>query len=227
MRTTSLCLLPSILAALLAGCGTAQPAKSAQATPSPAAEPPASSGPKAAKAATSPMSSGALASMSPTDTGGATESDSPALSDDQIVDVTHTANLGEIEQAKLALSKAHDSRVRKLAAMMMKDHLAADAKGAALAKKDNLSPAPSSTSIALEGDAKAVTSALKADTGDAFDKDYVDSQVKEHQAVLEMIDDKLLPGAKSPGVKAYLADVRPTIVMHLQHAKDLQKDMAK
>ena len=36
------------------------------------------------------------------------------------------------------------------------------------------------------------------ESGAGFDKSYVDTQVKEHQAVLDMIDQKLLPNAQDP-----------------------------
>jgi putative membrane protein len=149
------------------------------------------------------------------------------LTDEQILQITHTANLGEIAQAKLAQSKTRDARVRKLAAMMLKDHTAADAEGMAIAKRENLTPAPSATSTSIAGDVETATSTLRAENGVAFDKGYVDTQVKEHQAVLEVIDQKLLPSAKDPEVKAFLAEVRPKIAMHLQHAQDLQNAMQK
>jgi putative membrane protein len=149
------------------------------------------------------------------------------LTDEQILEVTHTANQGEIEQAKLAQSKSTDARVKKLAAMMLKDHAAADAKGMAVGRKGNLTPAPSSTSTSIESDAQSATSTLSSQTGVDFDKAYVDVQVKEHQAVLDMIDQKLLPDAKSPDVKAFLTEVRPKIAMHLQHAQQLQSAMQK
>jgi putative membrane protein len=149
----------------------------------------------------------------------------PELTDEQILQITHTANLGEIAQAKLARSKTHDARVRRLAAMMLKDHTAADDKGMAIAKQENLTPAPSATSTSIDGDVQSATGMLRAENGVAFDRGYVDTQVKEHQAVLDVIDQKLLPSAKDPDVKAFLTEVRTKVAMHLQHAQDLQNAM--
>ncbi|HEX3770601.1 MAG TPA: DUF4142 domain-containing protein [Polyangiaceae bacterium] len=146
----------------------------------------------------------------------------PMLSDAQILEVTHTANMGEIAQAKMAQLKAKDARVKKFAGMMIKDHTDADAKGMKLAKRDNLTPSTSPTNDALQTDADNNTASLKSLTGTDFDKSYVDIQVKEHQAVLDTIDQKLVPGAQNADVKAYLADVRTAVATHLQHAKDLQ-----
>lgn len=50
-------------------------------------------------------------------------------------------------------------------------------------------------------------------------------RVKEHQAVLDMLDQKLIPGATNSDLKCYLGEVRAKVVMHLQHARDLQQTM--
>jgi putative membrane protein len=213
ITTRLLAILPSVVLTVLLGCGGDQPAKS----PDNASTNEANSGVPAG----APEVGIALdASAAPADV-------PTPLSDAQILQVVHTANLGEIEQAKLAQSKAKDVRVKKLAAMMLKDHTDADGKAMALAKGESLNLAPSSTNTSLESDAGSATSTLKSQNGADFDKGYVDTQVKEHQAVLDMIDQKLIPNAKSAGVKAFLAEVRPKIAMHLRHAQDLQTTMQK
>jgi putative membrane protein len=148
------------------------------------------------------------------------------LTDEQIVGITHIANLGENEQARLAPTRTKDGRVKKLAAMMIKDHTEADAKGTELARKVSLIPSESPTCTSLKSEADSNTASLKTQTGTAFDKAYVDTQVKEHQTVLDTIDQKLSPNAKNPDLKSYLTDVRAAVAMHLQHAKDLQSAMA-
>jgi putative membrane protein len=211
IKTRLLAILPSVLLTALLGCGGDQPAKSPD------------------NASTNEPNSGAPASVPEVGVAlDASAADAPTpLIDPQILQVVHTANLGEIEQAKLAQLKAKDVRVKKLAATMAKDHADADGKALALAKGEGLSLAPSSTNTSLESDAGSATSTLKSQSGADFDKGYVDTQVKEHQAVLDMIDQKLIPNAKSAGVKAFLAEVRPKIAMHLQHAQDLQAAMQK
>jgi putative membrane protein len=148
-----------------------------------------------------------------------------ALTDEEILQVTHTANLEEIRQGALAQAKATDLRVRKLANMMINDHMGADARCIILAKKDGLDLAPSPVSTSLRSDAQTATSSLETKRGPDFDRTYVDAQVKEHQALLDVIDEKLVPAAKSPHVQAYLAELRPKMAMLLQHAKELQSAM--
>ncbi len=233
MKTYLLYLTP-LFSIALAGCRADQP----PATP----ENPAPVTNTSAGATVSSTSPGAKATGSTTSTSSAPEpiatatpapaDPTPAAvltvpTDDEILQVTHTANLGEIEQATLALSKAKDARVRQLAKMMIKDHTAADARGMTLVKIAGLNPVTSEMSTSLAIEARAATSALRSQAAADFDKAYVDTQVREHQSVLDTIDQKLMPAARGADLRTYLGEVRPKIAMHLQHALDLQKAMQK
>jgi putative membrane protein len=153
--------------------------------------------------------------------------DSPLLSNEQILEVTHTADEGEIQQARLAQSKSKSERVQSLAAMMLRDHKAAEKKADALAVKDNLTRQASPTSESLKTDAEGFTQALKAEVGPGFDRQYVETQIHEHQAVLDTIDTTLMPSASNPDVKAYLEDVRDAVATHLEHARKLELELNK
>jgi putative membrane protein len=229
MKAICLALIPPFVALLGAGCGNDQQPAKAPNEQAPAVEsataPAASSSTSElfADAGPTTMSATALAMD-----GGPSRSDTaPSLSDAEILKVTHTANAGEIAQAKLADTKTKDARVRKLAAMMVSDHSTADAKGKTLAKKDGLKPTESPTSQHLESDVSSATSMLKGETGATFDKDYVNTQVKEHQAVLSLLDQNLIPAATSDDMKQYLAEVRAKVAMHLEHARALASELEK
>jgi putative membrane protein len=147
------------------------------------------------------------------------------LSDAQILEVTRVASRGEIEQDELAQSKGRDAQVKKLAAMMIKEHAEADSNGIALAKAVGLTPASSATSMTLEADTRSATSALKTEAGADFDRRYVDAQVKEHRAVLEALEDKLLPNARNADLKAYLMDLQAKVATQLQRSQALQGEL--
>jgi len=144
------------------------------------------------------------------------------LTDAQILEVTHVADRGEIDQARLGQSKARDTRVKKFAAMMLKDHTEADGESAALAAKAGLTPTASPTSASLEANVTDEGTTLSAEAGPDFDKAYVDAQVREHQAVLEVIEQKLLPNAKNADLKLLLAQLQAKAAMHLEQARALQ-----
>lgn len=220
---------------LVGACAHEEPAQTAAAPPPPPPVEPAPAATTGAPASGNPgLENGPTSADVPREganagsNAGSTEPQpAPAMSDGQILQVTHVANVGEIDQAKLALVKSKDTRVRTFAQMMVRDHSQADKNGMILAKKENIEREPSPTSEALTTDAASATASLKADPAADFDKSYVDTQVKEHQSVLDMLDQKLLVNVTNPAVKSYLTEVRAAVSSHLQHAQELQAQMQK
>jgi putative membrane protein len=154
--------------------------------------------------------------------------DAPSLlSGGQILEVTHAANAGEIEQAKLAQTKSSDTRVNKLATMMIADHTNADTAGAELARMEGLTLLDSTTSSGIKTDGGQILADLTAKSGAAFDKAYVDAQVKEHTAVLGIVDNQLIPNAKDAQVRALIQTIRSKIAEHLVHAQNVQSELSQ
>jgi putative membrane protein len=186
---------------------------------------------KGADATVAPSSSGTGDDASTAALDGASDGErrdaAVTLTDAQILQVTHTANAGEVAQAKDALARTKDPRVKAFATMMMKDHSDADAEGIKVARGASITPAASAESLLLESEAKTAMSDVDTKSGADFDKAYVDAQVKGHKGVLDLLDQKLIPMASNPDVRGYLAEVRPKVAMHLQHAKDLQSALSK
>ena len=145
--------------------------------------------------------------------------------DAQIAAIVMTANDGEISAAKLAESKGQNAKVKEYAREMIKEHTAMNQQGAALAKKKQMTPEESDVTKTMKDDSAKVATNLKSASGLAFDKAYIDSQVTDHEKVLMMIDNILLPNAKDAELKAMLQKARPAVNMHLDHAKALQTAM--
>ena len=82
-------------------------------------------------------------------------------------------------------------------------------------------------SAALAADGKKSLEALGKETGSAFDRAYVDAQVKEHQAALDTIDKKLLPAARNEELKTFLGKLRARISAHLDEARKTQTELGK
>jgi len=68
---------------------------------------------------------------------------------------------------------------------------------------------------------------LKKLKGAEFDRAYVDHEVEYHQQVVDAIDKTLLPNAKNAELKDLITKVRPAIVAHLEHAKQIQAKLGK
>ncbi len=145
--------------------------------------------------------------------------------DAQIAAIVMTVNTSEIDAGKLAESKGQNAKVKDYAREMIKEHTVMNQEGSALTKKKHLSPQESDVTKTMKDDAGKVAANLKSATGHSFDKAYIDSQVADHEKVLMMIDNVLLPNAKDAELKAMLQKARPAVNMHLDQAKALQTSM--
>jgi putative membrane protein len=147
------------------------------------------------------------------------------LDDAKIAAIADAANAGEVEQAKVALTKAKNARVRKFAQMMIQHHGQAKKDGEKLAKKLSLTPVESSTSGMLRQESATLVSTLQSETSN-FDEVYINGQVDGHQKVLDLFDKRLIQSASAPELKAELEKFRPKIEAHLTEAREIQKVLA-
>lgn len=164
------------------------------------------------------------AAMAPT---GAAPAAAPQLSQAQIAKVTELANTGEIEQAKIAQTKAKSASVKKFAAMMIKHHGEAKTAQAKLYKQLDLTPASSETATLLQADADKALGKLRGADGSAFDMAYIEGQVDAHQKVLDTIDRQLLPAATDQALVSELNKMRATVESHLAEAKRIASELGK
>jgi len=150
-----------------------------------------------------------------------------APNDAQIAHIVVTANQVDIDAGKFAQGKAKGKEVKDFAKQMVTDHTAVNKQAVALAKKLKVKPEDNATSQSLKKGGQDNIKNLKTMKGDAFDKAYVDQEVTYHQAVLNAIDNVLIPNAKNQELKDLIVKVRPAIDGHLQHAKMIQSKLGK
>jgi putative membrane protein len=149
-------------------------------------------------------------------------------SDDEIFGVLETINDEEIKTAELAKKWAKNKRVKEFAAMMIKDHSAANDRQKSIRKNIDLRSTDSKLSDDVENDHEQKRKTLKEIAkGDPFDKAYIDMQVEAHAAVLDFLDTKLLPHAQMPDLRSELNAVRSSVESHLNMAKDVQAALNK
>jgi putative membrane protein len=149
---------------------------------------------------------------------------SPALeplTDAQIAKVSELVNTAELEQGKLAQTKAKAPAVKKFAAMMVKHHGEALREQAKIVKRLSLKSDDSATSAQLKTDGENTHAGLKKADAANFDSAYVTSQIEGHQNALDLIDAQLIPSAKSPEVSDALRQARTIVAQHLSDAKAL------
>ena len=142
--------------------------------------------------------------------------------DAEIAATVVAANDTDIENGKLALEKSKNADVKQFANEMVAAHTQLNQQGSALLAKLNVTPADNPTSTSIKTGGESTRSTLKGLSGADFDKAYVNAEVDLHQAVLDQLDNTLIPSAQNAELKSMLEQARPTISAHLDHAKSLK-----
>ena len=151
----------------------------------------------------------------------------PAINDAQIAHIAVTANAIDSTAGVLAKTKASSKAVKDFAQTMVSDHMGVNKQAVALATKLNVTPEDNDVSKQLMAGADQNMANLKGLSGAAFDKAYMDHEVAYHQAVLDALDQTLIPSAQNAELKDLLVKVRPAFVAHLDRAKIIQASLAK
>lgn len=123
----------------------------------------------------------------------------------------------EVKLGQLAQDKAASQRVKDFGSMMIKDHTAAGDELKGLAGQKNVTlPA------AIGDDHQKKYDDLSKKTGKDFDKAYIKAMVDGHQATVDDFE-KASKNTKDADVKAWVDKTLPTLQMHLDSAKAIQK----
>lgn len=149
-----------------------------------------------------------------------------ALEDDEIVGIVAVANINEINAGRLAMSNAYKDKVRDFGERMVKDHRQMDQQMGKLAVRQKLNPTPTEISETLKARGSEVLEDLKiAPKGPIFDKEYMASQVRAHEEVLELFNNQLIPSAKNAELKNLLQKSARQVESHLERARKLHEEV--
>lgn len=149
-----------------------------------------------------------------------------AVTDAQIAAIVVAANAVDIEAGKLAQSKTKNEKVKQFADTMVTDHTAVNKSAVELVTRLGVTPEESETSRGLTASGEQTRARLGALSGEEFDRQYIDNEVAYHKLVIDAVDKTLIPNAKNAELKATLVSVRPALVAHLEHAEQLQAELA-
>jgi putative membrane protein len=153
------------------------------------------------------------------------QSAAPDLSDPEVAHVAVTANAIDIELGKFAQSRATSADVKRFATSMINDHTAVNGKAAALAKKLGVTPKDNAVSRSLLEGAAEARARVEPLEGAAFDRAYIEREVAYHQAVLDALDQTLIPTTENAELEQLLKQVRPAIAAHLAFAKKVGESL--
>ena len=149
------------------------------------------------------------------------------LSDPEIASVAVTANQIDINSAKIAKERSKNADILKFADLMISDHQSVIDQAVALVKKLGVTPMDNALSKKLNSDAEATIKVLRSKSDADFNKAYIDNEVSYHKAVINTVQDQLIPQSQNAELKALLQKVLPILKTHLEHAQMVQKMFSK
>lgn len=147
------------------------------------------------------------------------------LSDPEVASVAVTANQIDIDYAGIAKEKSSNKEVLRFAETMANDHKAVIDRAVALVKKLGVTPEDNALSRKLMSDAEQTKQELRAKSGKAFDKSYIDNEVAYHKAVISTVEGVLIPESENGELKQLLQDIMPALQAHLEHAEMVQRSL--
>jgi putative membrane protein len=129
-------------------------------------------------------------------------------SDQTFVHQAAIAGMAEVAEAQLAVSKAQRDDVKQFAQRMIDDHTKANdqLKQLAAAKQVSLP-------TALDAKHKSEQARLEKLSGAAFDRAYIEAQVKAHQQAVSLFKTEAEKGG-DPELKQFAAQTLPILQQH-------------
>lgn len=149
-----------------------------------------------------------------------------ALSDPEIIGIVDFLHQTEIDQGELARAKGRLEPIKEFADKMVEQHGEADRRLDALTANLGFAAATSDLGDRMRADIQSKTDALIAmEAGDAFDREYINTQVELHARALELVDKTLLPAATTDALRDELGQLVVLFRDHLNEAEKIQTDM--
>lgn len=143
------------------------------------------------------------------------------LSDLEIAHAAYTADVIDINYAKIALAKTKNPEVRSFAELMIRDHTAVNKGASALLSKLKVQPQDNAFSQALIAGATAKKAELNALDGADFDRAYAANELAYHHTVNQIVGETWIPTVQNPDLKAFLNQALATFRVHEEHASHM------
>ena len=140
------------------------------------------------------------------------------LNDLQMAHAAYTADVIDIEYAKIALAKTKNPEVREFAELMIRDHSAVNEGAGALLTKLKVQPQDNPFSQALNAGAEAKRAELNALDGEAFDRAYAANELAYHHTVNQIVGDIWIPAVQNAELKEFFTQALVTFRAHEEHA---------
>lgn len=142
-----------------------------------------------------------------------------AANGQQYVDLVGASDLFEIDSARLAMEKSQDQGIRAFAQMLLREHGLSTQRLAAAARtaQPRLNARPS-----LNRAQRADLAALRGVDAAAFDRLFLDQQMRAHETALGLVTDYASAGDVEP-LRVHASQVAGPILQHLQQVRSLSE----
>lgn len=127
--------------------------------------------------------------------------------------------MAEIELSRLATTKSQNAEVKQYANQMIQDHTNASAELKQLAGKKSVT-----LPTDLDAEHKALKDKLSNLSGAAFDREYVNAMVADHEKTVDLFEAQA-GGGTDADAKAFAAKTLPKLQGHLDMIKGMQTKM--
>lgn len=162
---------------------------------------------------------GGMSAPAGTDAGAPSRAEVVSRQDRKFVEAAAISGMAVVQLGQLAAQRAHDSAVRDFGNRMVSDHTPANQRLMTIASTVGITP-PDKPDFMHRHTIKKLTKAEARD----FDEDYIDSQVKDHKKMIELMEEQIEDG-KNPELKQYATDLLPRLREHRKMAEQLEKQL--
>lgn len=148
--------------------------------------------------------------------------------DAQILAFTSAANIGEIQESKLATTKATNSAVKAYARQLQTDHQNMLDEGSKFASSNNIVPDTTKDDVkdAIKDAGDEYKELADAKAGKEWDEKYIDEQIDGHKKVLEKLQD-LEKSTSNAQLRDMLTKAAGKVQEHLTKAEGIKANNLK
>src|SRR5262249_45745432 len=131
------------------------------------------------------------------------------------------AGIAEVKFAELALKRGQGDEVKKFAQHMIKDHTKANDQLKTIANSEKYT-----LSATMDPKHQDLYRKLTGLTGADFDREYILTQVKDHEKAVALFEQEAQNG-KNMKLKDFAVKTLPTLREHLESVRRLNDEMKK
>lgn len=169
------------------------------------------------------LCSPAFAQRTPADEPGTRLANPPAagLSEREVVGMLQTVNKGELEAAQMAVERSTNEQVIAYARRMIADHEENNRK----LETVGVRPARGEFTNKMERKHKSLSNRLGRLEGANFDRAYMNAMIEDHEMVIDKLDKKMIPAAKTGALSSHLTETRSAVESHLEEARRIKSSL--